>query len=124
MRLEGFTVAYNAKDAPQVAAQFSGGAVLMPPNASTLRGTEAIETYFAGRFGLGASDLDIEQTDISGSGGLAYVSGDYGLNYAPPEGEPTRDRGKFLFIVRDFNGRWLLEHLIFSSDFPPGSRPS
>jgi uncharacterized protein (TIGR02246 family) len=122
--IQELTTAYNAKDAKRVVTLFSGGAVLMPPNASTVRGTESVEAYFVSRFAQGASDLMIEPRDISGSGPLAYASGDYSLKLAPPEGPEQRDRGKFLWILRDFSGKWLLEYLIFSSDFPAAPVPS
>lgn len=115
--IRDFTAAYNAQDAAKVAALFTSGAGLMPPNASTLRGTEYIERYFAGRFDQGASDLLIEQTDIAGSGALAYIAGNYHLKMAPEGGPEQRDRGKFLWVLREHRGRWLLEYLIFSSDF-------
>ncbi len=117
--VQEFATAYNAKDAAKVAALFSGGAGLMPPNASTVRGTQAIETYFGGRFDQGASDLLIEAKDIAGSGELAYVSGDYSLKLAPAGGPERRDRGKFLWVLRDVRERWFLDYVIFSSDFPP-----
>ena len=121
--IQEFAAGFNSNDASRVAALFSGGGALMPPNASTLRGTESLETHYTRLFALGASDMELRQGAVSGVGPLAYVSGDYGLNFVPTEGESTRDRGKFVFIVRDFDGRWLVELLIFSSDFPPGTRP-
>jgi hypothetical protein len=69
------------------------------------------------RFNQGASDLSLEAVDVGGHGPLAYVSGDYRLNLAPPGAEVRRDRGKFLFILRHVRDRWMLEHLMFSSDF-------
>lgn len=116
--VQEFVTAYNAKDAVKVAKLFSGGAGLMPPNASTLRGTESIQEYFVSRFAQGASDLVITPKDISGSGALAYASGEYSLKLAPAGGPERRDRGKFLWVLRDFSGKWLLDYLIFSSDFP------
>jgi uncharacterized protein (TIGR02246 family) len=112
-----FIAAYNAKDAVKVSRLFTDGGAVMPPNASTVRGTENVREYYIKRFNLGASDLTLEPQTISGSGALAFASGDYRLNMAPPGGATRRDRGKFIFILREFNGRWLLDHLMFSSDF-------
>jgi uncharacterized protein (TIGR02246 family) len=117
--VQGFTTAYNAKDAANLATLFSGGAVLMPPNASTLRGTQSIQAYFVDRFAQGASDLKLDPKDINGSGPLAYASGDYSLRVVPASGPERPDRGKFLWILRDLQGKWLLEYVMFSSDFPP-----
>ena len=122
--VQEFVTMYNAKDAAKLVTLFSGGAELMPPNAATLRGTEYIQGYFVGRFAQGASDLLIEAKDIAGSGGLAYASGDYSLKLAPAGGPERRDRGKFLWVLRDFSGKWLLEYVIFNSDFPAAPSPN
>jgi uncharacterized protein (TIGR02246 family) len=119
-----FTTVYNAKDAVKVAALFTGPMVVMPPNASTVRGQENVREYYVKRFRQGASDLKLEPRDIDGTGDLAYASGDYWLNMAPEGGEVQRDRGKFLFILREFKERWMLEYLMFSSDFAPQPKPA
>src|SRR5215472_5680946 len=66
--IQEFATAYNAKDAGKVATLFAGSAVLMPPNASTLRGTEAIRGYFENRFEQGATGVMFSPNDISGVG--------------------------------------------------------
>jgi uncharacterized protein (TIGR02246 family) len=121
--IQEFTTAYNAKDAAKMATLFSGGAGLMPPNAPTLRGPASIEQYFVSRFAQGASGLVMEPKDVAGAGAFAYTSGDYRLKLAPAGAPEQRDRGKFLWILKDYNGKWLLEYLIFSSDFPAGPAP-
>jgi len=115
--IQEFATAYNAKDPARTAAQFSGAGGVMPPNAPTVRGTESIRTYFANRFAQGATDLVIDAKDIAGAGGLAYATGVYSLKLAPAGGPEERDRGKFLWVLRKFDDRWLLEQVIFSSDF-------
>jgi hypothetical protein len=37
----------------------------------------------------------------------------------PGGGVPSRDRGKVLWIVHDYNGQWKFEYQIMSSDLPP-----
>jgi uncharacterized protein (TIGR02246 family) len=123
--IQQFIGAYNVKDAAKVATFFALDAVVMPPNASTVRGAESIQQYYVARFDQGASDLSLDPKDIAGSGVLAYASGDYRLRMAPEGGQPRPDRGKFLFVLRDSgNGRWLLEYLMFSSDFAPTGPPT
>ena len=118
-----FIAAYNAKDAAKVSRLFTDGGIVMPPNASTVRGTENVRIHYQKRFDQGASDLQLEANTIAGSGALAFASGDYRLNMAPPGGPVRRDRGKFIFILRELNERWLLDHLMFSSDFAPEGAP-
>lgn len=121
--LAEFTTIYNAKDAEKLSRLFTSGGAVMPPNASTMRGTESVRDYYVGRFAAGASDLELDAKTVSGSGPLAFASGDYRLTMRPPEGQARRDRGKFIFILRGTNGNWLLEDLMFSSDFGPEGGP-
>ena len=50
---------------------------------------------------------------------MKLISGDYRLNLVSGDGkQPSRrDRGKFLWIFRETNNQWLIEYVIFSSDF-------
>src|SRR5690242_7076624 len=95
-QVQNLVAAYNAKDADKLSALFSGNAVLMPPNASTVRGTQAVRDYFSNRFAQGATDLKVDAKDISGADPIAYVNGEYSLRLAPAAGPERRDRGKFL----------------------------
>jgi uncharacterized protein (TIGR02246 family) len=118
--IQDFVSAYNAKDSAKLISHFAGNAVLMPPNASTLRGPDSIKGYFEARFNVdGATDLTIDPKDVSGHGPLAYVSGDFSLTLKPASGPERHDRGKLLWILRNLSGRWLYEYSIWSSDLPP-----
>jgi uncharacterized protein (TIGR02246 family) len=110
---------FNAKDPDRVAELFSANAVVMPPNQATARARDAVREYYVGRFAEGATDLELDPKDISGVGNLAYASGDFRLNLVKPGREQQRDRGKFIWIFRKTNDRWLIEYVIFSSDFAP-----
>lgn len=118
--VDEFVAAYNAKDAAKAASCFSGAATLMPPNSSAVHGPESIKGYYEVRFGQGATDLQVEPGEVQGSGTLAYVLGTYSLRLAPAGGPETRDRGKFVWVVRNMPGNnWRFEVHIWSSDLPP-----
>lgn len=120
--IQEFVTVYNAKDSNKVAQQFTDNGAVMPPNASTVRGTVNVQIYYDKRFTQqGATDLKLETTDVIGDGSLAYVTGNYWLNTTPTGGETQRDRGKFIFVLREQGERWLLERLMFSSDFAPNA---
>ena len=117
------TEAYNAKDAAKAAALYTPEAVVMPPNKSLSRGRNFVEQYYNSRFGEGATDLALQPNEIKGSGTLAVAMGDYRLTLAPAQGPRRRDRGKFVWIFRELNNVWMIDGIIFSSDFaelPPG----
>ena len=111
------TEAFNAKDAAKAAALYTPEAVVMPPNKTLMRGRNFVEQYYTGRFGEGATNLELQPNEIKGSGTLAVAMGDYRLVLAPPAGPPRRDRGKFVWIFRELNGTWMIDGIIFSSDF-------
>jgi len=116
--IEDLRTAFNAKDAAKAAALYSTTGVVMPPNKPIMRGRQFVEQYYKDRFAEGASDLELGAADVSGQGTLAYANGDYRLNLVSSDGKPPRrDRGKFLWIFRESNNQWLIEYVIFSSDF-------
>ena len=120
--IEDLRTAFNAKDSAKTAALYSTTGVVMPPNKPIMRGRQFVEQYYKDRFAEGGSDLELKAADVSGSGTLAYASGDYRLNLVSSDGKPPRrDRGKFLWIFRENNNQWLIEYIIFSSDFMPGT---
>jgi len=123
--VQDFISIYNTKDAQKLSMLFTGGGSVLPPNASAVRGTENVREYYVNRFAQGASDLALEPQTVTGVGTLAYAMGDYRLTMAPPNGESRRDRGKFLFVLRNVDNKWQLEVLMFSSDFAaPGAAPA
>src|SRR5262245_4253917 len=121
--IEQLRTTFNAKDPAKAAALYSTTAAVMPPNRPLMRGRKFVEQYYVDRFAEGASDLELSPVDISGQGTLAYASGDYRLKLVPKSGPERLDRGKFLWIFREQNGQWLIEYVIFSSDFvaPPNA---
>jgi len=115
--IQQLTEAFNAKDAAKAAALYTSEAVVMPPNKTLMRGRNFVEQYYTARFGEGATNLELQPNEIKGSGTLAVAMGDYRLVLAPPSGPQRRDRGKFVWIFRELNGTWMIDGIIFSSDF-------
>jgi len=115
--IQQLTEAFNAKDAAKAAALYTPEAVVMPPNKTLSRGRSFVEQYYTSRFGEGASELSLTPNEIKGSGTLAVAMGDYRLTLAPAQGPRRRDRGKFVWIFRELNGTWMIDGIIFSSDF-------
>ena len=115
--IQQLTEAFNAKDAAKAAALYTPEAVVMPPNKALSRGRSFVEQYYTSRFGEGATDLALQPNEIKGSGTLAVAMGDYRLTLAPAQGPRRRDRGKFVWIFRELNNTWMIDGIIFSSDF-------
>lgn len=99
-------------------AYYAPDAVILPPNASAVKGHEAIVSFFDSFPPL--SDVKFEQVEMDGIGGLAYVWGTYSLKMLPTGAEtPIQDSGKFIEIWRkQKDGSWRVTLDIFNSDLP------
>jgi uncharacterized protein (TIGR02246 family) len=106
--------AFNAKDLDKILSLYTENSVFMPPNKPLLRGREPLKGFYNGMLTGGARDLKISVDDVAGHGPIAYESGSYTL-----QNGDTRDRGKFLFVLRNMSGQWKVEYTSWSSDLPP-----
>ena len=84
----------------------------MPPNAPLLRGRDPLKSFYTDLVSK-VSDIRLEPADVAGHGPIAYESGTYSMNTGA-----TRDRGKFLFVLRNMGGNWRFEYTSWSSDLP------
>ena len=117
-RSDAFVKAFNAKDVPQVLGIYAENSVFMPPNQPIIRGKDALKTFYDDLIASGASDLKLAIAEVSGHGPLAYQSGTYEMEVKPASGTATRDRGKYLFVLRKFNETWRYEYTMWNSDLP------
>lgn len=109
--------AFNAKDLDRIAALYDDNAEMMPPNAPSSRGRESVRTFYANMLEQGANNLRMERVDLNGHGPLAFESGSYSIEFTG-KGQPSRDRGKYVQVLRNTAGHWRIEKTIWSSDLP------
>jgi ketosteroid isomerase-like protein len=115
---QAFVRAFNAGDVPQILGMYTDQAVFMPPNTGSLRGHDSLRGFYDALLAEGATDLTMEAREIGGYGSLGYESGTYLMVRRPAEGPHTRDRGKYLFVLRRMSDGWLYEQAAWSSDLP------
>ena len=102
----------NDKNVEQILGLYAENSVFMPPNAPLLRGREPLKSFYTD-FVTKVTDIRLEPVDVAGHGPIAYQSGTYTMNLGS-----TRDRGKYLFVLRNAGGKWRLEYTSWSSDLP------
>jgi len=121
---EGFVAAFNYKQIPQIIDMYAENATFMPPNRPVLRGRNAIRNFYDELLNqMGGTNLKLEVSEVVGHGPLAYQAGSYEIEYKPETGTAPRDRdrGKYLFVLRNLNGTWRYEYTVWNSDLlPPG----
>ena len=108
-RSDAFVKAFNAKDIAEILGIYAENSVFMPPNEPIIRGKDALKTFYDDLLKSGASDLKLNVGEVSGHGPLAYQSGTYEMEVKRASGT-TRDRGKYLFVVRKYNDVWRYEY--------------
>ncbi len=121
-RSQAFVKAFNDKAVDQILTIYAENSVFMPPNQPVIRGRDALKTFYEDLFKSGASNLKLDLAEVSGHGPLAYASGSYEMDLKPASGQPVRDRGKFLFVLRRMADTWRYEYTVWNSDLPqPGN---
>ena len=109
--------AFNAHEIDKVVQHYADNSIFMPPNVPLLRGQEPLRAFYADMIEKGAADLNLEPTEVSGHGPIAYEAGSYSVSYK----DGGRDRGKYLLVFRNTAGTWRVEKTIWSSDLPPAA---
>ncbi len=108
-----FQTAFNAKATDTILTLYTDNSVFMPPNKPLLRGRGPLKSFYDELLNGGATDLKMTPDDVAGHGPIGYESGTYSMMNGT-----THDRGKFLFIFRNFGGNWKIEYTSWSSDLP------
>jgi uncharacterized protein (TIGR02246 family) len=124
-RLAEWEAAANRKDASSIAALYTEDALLMPPNAPSVRGRAAVEAFFKGMFDQGARDVKLVQIGAAGSGGSGYAVGTYEFTAGPVGTQAIHDKGKFITgMKRAADGKWRIADDVFNSDLPCPPAPA
>ncbi|HUR94268.1 MAG TPA: DUF4440 domain-containing protein [Gemmatimonadales bacterium] len=121
-----FASAAGSGDAAAVAAIYAPDAQLMPPNAPTIEGRDAVQKFWGGLLGAYQVKFQLGADEIEGRGDLAYARGHFVLD-GTPKGKgipPLHEEGKYLEILRrQPDGHWRYAVDMYSSDLPaPAAR--
>lgn len=114
---EAWLRAVRAADWAATAATYTTDAMLLPPNEPAVSGREAIRQWFAAFPPI--VSMEVEDSEVGGCCGVAYVRGTYHFAIAPPGAGTIHETGKYIEIRRkQADGTWLKLRDMFSSDEP------
>jgi uncharacterized protein (TIGR02246 family) len=123
-RTKQFVAAVKAKDAAKVAACYAEDAVWMQPNGPRVNGQKAIQDQARRLFQDSPStDLDLTPLASQVSGDLAYIQGEFVTSGKGPNGQFVRQKGNYVWILKNVGGEWKIAHDIFNSLEPPPPAP-
>jgi uncharacterized protein (TIGR02246 family) len=115
-----FMAAFNKQDAAGIAATYSPDASAFPPNASIVKGRDAIQKMWQDVLTSGIASASLVTTEVESSGNLAYESGTYEMKL---KDGTVADKGKYCVVWKKVNGQWMLHRDIWSTDMPAPKQP-
>lgn len=121
-RNNAFVQAFNTKETPTILDLYAENSVFMPPNQPIIRGKGALKNFYDELLKEGATNLKLNVDQVSGHGPIAYQSGTYEMELKPASGAGSRDRGKYLFVLRKMGETWRYEYTMWNSDLPTEGR--
>jgi ketosteroid isomerase-like protein len=114
--------AYNRGDIATFIQSFASDVWIFPPNAEPFQGPAAADSFFARGYADGVRNFQLTTTGLERSGGLAYETGTYTVDYPSPgrASATTRDYGKYVHIwKRGADGAWRIHLVTWNSNLAP-----
>ena len=105
-------VQLNIRDTAAIAAIYAPNGSIMPPNAETIAGREAIEAFWS-EFLTSGNIISIKGTEVRASGNIGYRVGTFTI---ASEHNQLLDAGKYVEVWHHSDGSWLLMYDIFNSN--------
>jgi uncharacterized protein (TIGR02246 family) len=113
--------AIAARDTNAIAECYATDARVLPASMPRVEGKDAIRTWWA--MALSAPGLELTLTPgqklVSEAGDMVVDIGTYDYKAAGPKGQPMKDRGKHVTVLKKVDGRWKLVVDTWNSDSPP-----
>ena len=114
--------------ADSIAEFYAADAVIMPPNVGTMKGKEAIRTFFAMMNTMDPKPtLTLHADAVHGAGAMAMERGSWHWAYPAgaklPPGMPAVDSGKYIVHWMQQNGKWVMVDDVWNSDTPLPTAP-
>jgi uncharacterized protein (TIGR02246 family) len=124
---EAWMKAAKAGDVAAITALYAPDAVIYPPDAMEVRGTEAIRKSWEGLFKtVTVNDGKIEAV-YETTGNISVGWGRFSMTVTPKAGGPQEKwEGRAMSVAKKINGKWLYvaDHASMPMPPPPGATKS
>lgn len=119
--------AATAGNAAAIAALYTSDAIVLPPGASRVEGSAAIEEMFGAwltEAGISSVSLDSDVITVSSAGDIGHAIGSYTISGTGPDGAEWTDNGKYVEVLENVDGEWKIAADIWNSDAAPAGTES
>lgn len=100
---------YNAKDAGGVASRYTADALRLAPDASRVQGRTAIQAQLQKELDDGSHNIKFQVTDSAYEGNLAWLVGNFAVDYTTPQGSKATATGNYVTVYRkESDGQWRI----------------
>jgi ketosteroid isomerase-like protein len=102
-------------DVESIASNYLEDAKILPPNMDILEGRKTIKAFWQGALEMGIKSYKAEMTEVESSGNLGFCIGTYAI-YG--ENDQEINKGKFLTVLKNVDGKWKIYRDTFNSSTP------
>ena len=113
-----FMESFTKGDSAGVAGCYTKDAKLMPNGMPAITGTAAITGFVGATARMGFKNYTLATTDVWGNADLLGEEGTFALN--DDKGNAI-DKGKYIVLWKQEEGKWKMFRDIWTSDMPPPS---
>jgi ketosteroid isomerase-like protein len=100
---------------------YTSDACINPSNMPRMCGPQAITAFFNGGYKMGVRDIKLTTEEIMGGKDAVIETGKYEMFVA---GNVSAEKGKFIVIWKEENGKWKMHRDIWNSDNPAPPPPA
>ena len=111
-----FGSGFPTQDSVGFANHYTSDACINPTGIPQICGTQGIMAYFNGGYQMGVRDVKLTTNEVMGGKDAVVETGTYEILGAQGM---SLEKGKFIVMWKEENGKWKMHRDIWNSDAPP-----
>lgn len=112
---KNFGASWATGDSAMFAGCYTSDAVLNAPNMPAMTGTAGITAFFNEGYKWGIRNVALQTNEVFGGKDCVVETGTYELFM---ENNVSGDKGKFIVMWKEENGKWKMYRDVWNSDLP------
>jgi ketosteroid isomerase-like protein len=102
-------------DSVNFVSHYTSNACINPSNMARMCGSQAINAFFSGGYKMGIRNIKLSTDEVMGGKDGVIETGTYELM---ADKGVSLDKGKFIVIWKEENGKWKMHRDIWNTDMP------